>query len=163
MAVAIRALGDGDMAAIAALNAACVPEVGAADEAELAALAAMSEVALVAERPDAGVVGFCIVLPPGTEYSSPNYRYFAERFGDFAYLDRIAVDAHHRGRGIGAALHAEIDRTTAAAVIALEINVDPPNEASMRFHERLGFVELERRETRPGKTVSLQIRRRVGG
>lgn len=163
MTLAIRPMTHDDLSAVARINAESVPEVGEADAAMLADLSAMSTLSLVAERHGVEVVGFCIVLPPGADYASPNYAYFEERYDDFAYLDRIAVDAAHRGNGVGAALHAGIEAGTTADLVALEINVVPPNEASMRFHERLGFVEVDRLETRPGKIVSLQIRRRSDG
>lgn len=156
----IRAFAASDIGAVSAINAASVPEVGEATEAELAALAEMCSVALVAEDDDRSVVGFCMVLPPGTDYSSPNYLYFQDRYTDFVYLDRIAVAPGNRGTGIGTALHLAVQDASSAGIVALEVNVVPPNEASMAFHRRLGFVELERLETRPGKVVSLQILRR---
>ena len=51
-----------------------------------------------------------------------------------------------RGRGVGRALYTEVDRQMAAIDgadhLALEVNVDPPNEGSLRFHAGLGFVEV---------------------
>ena len=42
--------------------------------------------------------------------------------------------------------------------LALEVNVDPPNEGSLRFHERLGFVEVGQQDTPYGIRVSMQMR-----
>jgi hypothetical protein len=158
--ITVREMTEADVDDATVINAACTPEVGEADAPALSRLLSMSAVALVAECRDHGTVGFCIVLPPDTDYDSPNYLYFTERHVDFVYLDRIAVDPGHRNLGIGAALHAGLLEATTAGLVTLEINLDPPNTGSLRFHERLGFVEVERLETRPGKPVSLQIRRR---
>jgi predicted GNAT superfamily acetyltransferase len=43
--------------------------------------------------------------------------------------------------------------------LALEVNVDPPNAGSLRFHERLGFVEVGQQDTPYGIRVSMQVRR----
>jgi len=39
------------------------------------------------------------------------------------------------------------------------VNVQPPNEGSLRFHAREGFVEVAQLETRPGKIVSLMAKK----
>jgi predicted GNAT superfamily acetyltransferase len=128
----------------------------------------MASMSLVAEiddpagnSPDAtdggNVVGFCIVLPPGTEYTSVNYRWFCERYDSFVYLDRVAVDEAARGAGIGAALYAEVERRAAgtAELFTLEVNLRPRNDGSLRFHDRLGFVEVGQQETDYGILVSM--------
>ena len=143
------------------INAESVPAVGPADGPLLGSLLDMSCTALVADD-DGRCVGFCIVLPEGAGYGSPNYRYFADLLPAFRYVDRIAVDAADRGRGVGAALHAELVARHPSHVIALEVNVVPPNEGSMRFHLRQGFAEVDRLETRPGNVVSLMLRQPSG-
>lgn len=114
-------------------------------------------VALAAVAGEA-LVGFCMVMPPGTDYDSPNYRYFCDRYDDFVYLDRVAVDVAWRGRGVGRALYDEVALRAVAAWFCLEVNVQPPNPGSLAFHARLGFAEVDRLETRPGKVVSLMVR-----
>ena len=42
--------------------------------------------------------------------------------------------------------------------LALEVNADPPNEGSLRFHARLGFVEVGQQDTPYGIRVSMQMR-----
>ena len=68
------------------------------------------------------LAGFCLVLAPGADYGSVNYGWFAARYDDFAYLDRVAVDERHRDRGIGTALYAEVERRTTARWFLLEVN-----------------------------------------
>jgi predicted GNAT superfamily acetyltransferase len=155
--VVIRPLRDSDLTAISAINSLNVPAVGDETEGTLRAIMSISEVALGVMEGNA-LVGFAFVLPPGTTYDSPNYRYFCERFVDFGYLDRVAFLPSHQGRGLGAALYREIERRVSRPMITLEVNVVPPNEGSMRFHLREGFREVEQLETRPGKVVSLMVK-----
>ena len=43
------------------------------------------------DGPDEGVVvGFCVVLAPGSSYDSVNYLWFMDRYDDAYYLDRVA-------------------------------------------------------------------------
>ena len=146
-----------DLPTIWEINRANVPAVGEESPESLAEIMHMAEVALGVTDAET-LVGFCLVLPPRTSYDSPNYRYFCERFDDFAYLDRVAFAPSHRGKGLGSALYGEVVRRSVRPRLTLEVNVVPPNEGSMRFHLRHGFVELEQRETRPGKVVSLMSR-----
>ena len=149
-----RVLTSGDREAMWEINQANVPAVGEESPETLVEILDMAEIALGVV--DSGVlVGFCLVLPPETTYDSPNYRFFCDRFDDFAYLDRVAFRPSHQGRGLGAALYREVERRMVRPRLTLEVNVVPPNEGSMRFHLREGFVELEQVETRPGKVVSL--------
>jgi len=149
-----RVLTSGDREAMWEINQANVPAVGEESPETLVEILDMAEIALGVV--DSGVlVGFCLVLPPETTYDSPNYRFFCDRFDDFAYLDRVAFRLSHQGRGLGAALYREVERRMVRPRLTLEVNVVPPNEGSMRFHLREGFVELEQVETRPGKVVSL--------
>jgi predicted GNAT superfamily acetyltransferase len=169
----IRPLEAADLDRVLELNQANVPEVGSIDRARLEFLVAESVIALVATAADDGddnggrryrdtVVGFCLVLGEGSAYDSVNYRWFVDRYTDFAYLDRVAIDEAARGRGLGRALYDEVDRRMQAIEgadrLALEINVDPPNEPSLRFHERLGFVEVGQQDTPYGIRVSMQLR-----
>jgi predicted GNAT superfamily acetyltransferase len=154
----IRDLRPDDLPAVHALNTANVPAVGEATFDHLARLVEMAHHALVADV--AGrVAGFCVVLAPGADYGSVNYRWFSERYDDFVYLDRVAVDHAMRGRRIGTALYAEVERRCAdRAWFTLEVNLRPRNDASLAFHERLGFVEVGQQETPYGCLVSLQAK-----
>ena len=118
----------------------------------------MGTINLVAEI-DGVVRGFCMVMPPLVDYDSPNYLFFCDNFANFVYLDRVAITADFRSRGIGPSLYREVERRTDAEWFTLEVNVVPPNEGSLRFHAREGFVEVSRQETRPGKVVSLMAKR----
>jgi hypothetical protein len=155
--VSIRDLTDSDLAAALVLNNANLPALNELDAAELARLVAMSTVSLVAEV-DGAVAGFCIVLPPRADYDSLNYAWFSRTYSDFAYLDRIAVDPARRRAGIGRDFYDDLRRRLAgrAAILCCEVNVRPRNDASLAFHEAIGFREVGQQDTDGGrKRVSL--------
>ncbi|MDJ0770262.1 MAG: GNAT family N-acetyltransferase [Ilumatobacter sp.] len=158
----IREYRPGDLPAIHVINEAETPAVGAVSRAALGELAAMSTFALVAEV--AGeVAGFGLVLEPGLDYGSSNYAWFGERYEHFVYLDRVAFAPQHQRRGFGRALYAAVERRTrterpAATHFTLEVNVRPRNDPSLSFHAKLGFVELEQRETPYGARVSMMAK-----
>ena len=93
---------------------------------------------------DGGVAGFVLVFGPGTDYDSANYRWFTERFGaDFLYLDRIVIDDRFRRRGLASAVYDKVEAQAAAVGrLVLEVNLEPPNEASLAFHRGRGYVDV---------------------
>ena len=150
----VRDLRADEHGAALAINEANTPAVGSLDGERLQHLVAQCSIALAAEV-GGELAGFCLVLAPGADYGSVNYRWFAARYDDFAYLDRVAVDERHRDRGIGTALYAEVERRTTARWFLLEVNLRPRNDGSLRFHQRLGFVEVGQQETPYGARVSM--------
>ena len=158
--VEIRSITPSDLERILAINEANVPEVGSVDADRMAMLVDVSPIALAVEVDDA-VVGFCLVMSSDAPYDSVNFRWFTERFSDFMYLDRVAFDAAAQGRGLGTLLYAEVDGAMVelgANRLALEVNVDPPNETSLAFHARRGFAEVGQQDTPYGIRVSMQMR-----
>ena len=159
--ITIRAMTASDIEVVWAINQENVPAVGEETVEVLADLLSMSLFSLVAEA-DNAVVGFCMILGPQTQYRSPNYLYFCERYADFIYLDRVAVTSAFQGLGLGAAMYREVERLSGSTLFALEVNTKPRNEGSLRFHTREGFVLLEEVETRPGKMVGFMIKELKG-
>lgn len=158
---AIRPIVDDDLAPILDLNQANVPEVGPVDHDRLRFLVDESAIALAVEH-DAVILGFCLVLGPGSTYDSANYTWFMEHHPTSMYLDRVAFDATAQGRGLGRALYSHVDQIMrtehpTAEALTLEVNVDPPNEPSLGFHRALGFSEVGRQMSK-GIEVSLMRR-----
>jgi len=152
-----------DAAAVLQLNAESVAVLSPMDADRLQLLAGMASLHLVAVGPS-GVIGFLMAFADGTDYDSVNYRWFATRFKRFLYLDRMVVTAPFRQAGVGRAFHAAAVQHAAAAGLAWivgEIDLDPPNPASLAYHERLGFVEVGRQTLPSGKVVSMRARRIV--
>ena len=151
----IRELSSADLAACVELNNGSIPAVSEADLAKLSKLVDESLLSLVAEH-DGAIVGFCVNFGPDADYHSVNYRWFCDRYDDFAYLDRIVVAPEARGMGIGAALYAAVEERIAGTPWLLcEVNLRPRNDGSLRFHARLGFVEVGQQETDYGILVSM--------
>jgi len=109
---------------------------------------------------DGTVRAFLLALCAGAVYDSPNFRWFAERFADFVYIDRIVVSSVARHAGLATMLYGDLLRRAereGVRRITCEFDTDPPNEASRRFHERFGFVEIGAQRVAGGsKGVSLQ-------
>ncbi len=157
----IRPIEESDLDRLLVINAANVPEVGPVDADGLAFLFGESAIALAVEL-GRELAGFCLVLGPGSSYDSVNYTWFMARYDDALYLDRVAVDARFRGRGLGRALYDEVARRMSAdhpglPRLTLEVNVEPPNPASLAFHAKQGFVEVGRQVSK-GIVVSLMSR-----
>ena len=109
---------------------------------------------------DDAVAAFLLVLREGADYDSPNYRWFAERYPAFLYIDRVVVAARRQGRRLGAALYRDLfdfARTSGVRLVTCEFDVIPPNPASSAFHARFGFREVGEQWVAQGrKKVSLQ-------
>lgn len=158
MVATLRPIGPDDRAAVLALNHDHVELLSPMDEQRLALLQGWADRADVIEV-DGQVVGFVLTFAPGTGYDSQNYRWHAERFGEaFYYLDRVVVSPPHRGRGVAHAVYDELEHLARRyGRMVLEVNADPPNEPSLRFHQRRGYTEVGRLGA-PGHVVSLMSR-----
>jgi len=113
------------------------------------------------------IAAFLLALGPAADYDSPNYRWFAERYTDFVYIDRIVVSAMARGAQIATSMYEDMFLRAVqrgVPLVTCEFDTDPPNEASRAFHERFGFVEVgTQRVGANRKSVSLQQLRLSGG
>lgn len=115
----------------------------------------------VIEMNPRGVVGFLLALREGADYHSVNYLWFTERYPEFLYIDRVVVAALHRGNRLGKLLYDDLfnfAREKRIAAVTCEFDIEPPNEASRRFHSRYGFREGGKQWVAGGKKqVSLQL------
>ena len=144
-----------DLDRVLEINVANVPEVGPVDADRLQFLVDESAFSLVVDVDDV-IAGFCVVFGQDSSYDSVNYRWFMDRYDDAHYLDRVAFDASAQGQGLGSALYTEVDRRLCelGVGLTLEVNIDPPNEPSLAFHRKHGFVEVGRQMSK-GIEVSL--------
>ena len=138
---AVRDIGPADLDWLLALNNAAVPHVNLLDQDALADILAKAAYARCSLQ-DGKPVGALIALWPGQPYASTYYRWFSQHHAGFLYIDRVMIDGAIRKGGHGRRLYTDIEdfaRGEGAGAIACEVNSEPPNPVSMRFHEALGF------------------------
>jgi predicted GNAT superfamily acetyltransferase len=148
----IRGLQFDDWAWVSALNAANEVETSPLTEERFHYMMSQCLVNWAFGERDA----FLLVFDQASDYDSPNFLWFKERYPSFAYVDRIVVSAEARGRGIARTLYQHLFTEVYEAQfdkIVCEVNVEPPNPASDAFHERLGFTEVGRAALANGKAV----------
>jgi predicted GNAT superfamily acetyltransferase len=156
---AIRDAGSADFPAILRLNAEWVHFTSALDEDALTRLHAQSPYHRVAVL-DGAVAAFLLALREGCDYGSPNYRWFDDRGGRFLYVDRVIVNTASQGRGLARLLYDDLlafARKSGVDRIVCELDVEPPNLPSARFHDGYGFREVGTQLVSGGtKRVSLR-------
>ena len=151
---------EADFADVLRLNAESVQFLSPLDLQRLSWLHGMAVYHRVVEwqgRVEAFLLGF----REGSAYDSPNYAWFAARYRQFLYIDRIVVGGSLQGQGAGRRLYGDLlqfARDAGVRIISCEIDVDPPNEVSRRFHAGFGFAEVGSQIVGAShKRVSLQV------
>ena len=139
----IIALSVSDIDAMWAINEQGLPGTGKVSKKEIVQLLEFSSLSVGAYN-QGELVGFVVCLPPKTAYGSLNYAWFNEHYESFVYVDRIAVSEENRNKGVGSALYDHVVSYSKqhGAPVAAEVNREPPNPGSMRFHNRFGFEEV---------------------
>lgn len=152
-----------DIESALALNNSNAPAVGEIDRATLEFLVEHSLYSF-AIGGDA-LHAFCITFAPGAPYTSVNYQWFSKKYSDFVYLDRIVVSEPMRNRSLGAKLYSAVEqrmiKDNCAPILTCEVNLNPPNLGSIRFHNRIGFREVGQQDSKPGLTVSM-LAKKIG-
>jgi predicted GNAT superfamily acetyltransferase len=156
----IRFLAPEDFDEVLEINNSNVPALGELTREELRYLVDNSLHALVVQH--GTTVGFCITFAPNVPYYSPNYQWFCNRYKQFVYLDRIAFVPQAQGMGLGKLLYEHIERLMHEAdpvhLLCCEVNIEPPNPGSLRFHESIGFSEVGQLAATHDKRVCLLIK-----
>lgn len=157
MEIEIRDVQPDELETVLALNEAAVPHVNSVPLAQLEKFrreAAYFRVAVVGGR----IGGFLVGLTPEADYASPNFLWFRRRYDAFGYVDRVAIAEDARRFGLGSRLYADFERHCRGMPrLVCEVNVVPPNEPSMRFHERHGFVKVGEQPV-DGKIVAMLVK-----
>ena len=157
--VAIRPAGPEDFDRILELNEESVHFLSPLTREKLEHLDNQAELHKVAVA-EGEVVAFCLAFREGADYDSVNYRWFADHYSSFLYVDRVVVDLKKQGLGLGSPPMKSVPlcQGNRRALVTAEIDIEPPNPVSLKFHEKFGFHEVGRQEVVNGtKIVSLQI------
>jgi hypothetical protein len=152
----IRDCTRADIDAVVAINNSGYPAVPMATRTDIEALLELSSLALIAEGPEGQTLGFVLAMDPGEDYASENYVFFEARFSNHFYIDRIVLIETSRGLGVGSMLYERIfDRAKADGRerVTCEVNLEPPNPGSLRFHRRWGFEDVDTQPTKGGQVV----------
>ena len=91
------------------------------------------------------VAGFVLAFGSDTDHDSVNFRWFAARYSSFLYVDRVVVSSACQRVGVGSLLYDDLfafARRAGYERLTCEIDVEPPNPRSERFHECFGFREV---------------------
>jgi uncharacterized protein len=107
---------------------------------------------------------FLLAFEQKDEYRGGHFHWFRGRFDKFLYIDRVIVAEDCRRNGYGAMLYADLFARAAAlghTTVVCEVNFQPPNPVSDKFHAAHGFEEVGRATIDSGaKTVRYLLRRR---
>jgi len=143
--VRLRPVGGPDEDGVLRLNLLEEAQLAPMDRARLHRLRGWADRFDVVEV-DGGFGGFVVTFAPGSAYDSANYRWFSEHLGTaFYYLDRIVLEERCRRRGVAGRVYDELEPVAAAyGCLALEVNLQPPNPASVAFHTARGYREVGR-------------------
>ena len=105
--------------------------------------------------------GYLLTFAPDAKIEGPNFDWFKARGGNFIYVDRIVVAVHARRQNIARTFYAELFAAAAQLgyeEVTCEVNSDPPNPVSDKFHAALGFLPVGSATLSNGKTVTYMAR-----
>lgn len=143
-------------AALLALNNAHAVELSELDASRFSTLCAQAFAAWhIAD--DALLLAF----DQDADYDSENFIRLQARFERFVYIDRVVCAARARGRGHAARLYAALEHAARDAGherLVCEVNIEPPNPASDRFHAASGFLPIGEARLGNGKRVGYLCR-----
>ena len=159
----LRPIQETDRSVVLRLNEEAVELVSPLDARALSWFVQHAFRAMAVEA-DGEVVAFAFALIAGCDYASPNYRWFAERYAQFLYLDRIIVDESWRRRGIATMTYDAMEILAAAFGRQLcEVDLEPPNVQSLAFHASRGYEQVGELTVPSGKTRSMLAKELGGG
>jgi len=143
----------GDLGAVLDLNQQALPHVSSVDLKDMQRFLDQAAYFKVIDAAKDGLAGFLIALKPGLDYGSDNYRWFAEAYDDFFYIDRVVIARQARGQGLGSLLYRDVIDVARrqSPRLTCEVNSRPPNPQSMAFHRRFGFTSVGSQATEGGK------------
>lgn len=157
----IRPFQPEDERTVLQLNEASVQVLSPMNTARFYTLKKMASLLWVGEM-DGEVTAFSMAFSDGADYDSVNYQWFFQRVKGFLYIDRLVVSEKARSSGIGQKFYKKIEKwacTQQLNWLAAEVDIQPPNTGSLKFHKKQDFIEVGRQLAgESGKIVSLQVK-----
>ena len=155
----VRNIKSADLTRVLAINNANTPGVSELTLSELETDITNCLHALAIDNEHGEVCAFCITFAPDAPDAGVNHRWFAERYASFVYLDRIAIDPTYQNLGLGVLLYQSVEQQMIASaqhsLLCCEVNLEPPNPGSLRFHHRIGFTEVGQQSPQQNYVVSM--------
>ncbi len=157
----IRPFVDSDLSEILSLNAKSVHFLSPMDADRFALLKSQASLIWIGEKENE-IVAFFIGFEADSSYDSTNFKWFDARFKKFLYIDRIVVSEKARSTGIGKSFYQKIEnyaQNRGLHWLLAEVDVNPPNSGSLKFHDKQGFIEVGQQKPGLGdKVVSLRAK-----
>ena len=155
----VRKIESADLTRVLEINNANTPGVSELTLSELETDIENCLHALAIDNEHGEVCAFCITFAPDAPDAGANHRWFADRFESFVYLDRIAIDPTYQNLGLGVLLYQSVEQQMIASaqhsLLCCEVNLEPPNPGSLRFHHRIGFTEVGQQSPQQNYVVSM--------
>jgi predicted GNAT superfamily acetyltransferase len=155
--IVIREVRPDDLPEILRINVESSPGVTQLTVRGIAGLISEATLAWVAVA-DRDIAGYLIAFLDSASYGGEEFAWFKQRMQNFVYVDQVALARPYRGRGIGSMLYSELQRWGSrrqCESLSCEVNLDPPNPASMAFHMSYGFIQIGGMHTSDGRHVAL--------
>ncbi|MEP3226297.1 MAG: GNAT family N-acetyltransferase [Parasphingorhabdus sp.] len=92
-----------------------------------------------------GGKAFITAMDNQSEHDGENFRWFKRRYDSFVYVDRIAIDKSHQRQGLAVSFYEDLEKETrksGRAYLCAEVDLLPPNQASIDFHIAMGFASV---------------------
>ena len=155
----VRNIKSADLTRVLAINNANTPGVSELTLSELETDITNCLHALAIDNEHGEVCAFCITFAPDAPDAGVNHQWFAERYASFVYLDRIAIDPSYQNLGLGVLLYQSVEQqmidSAQHSLLCCEVNLEPPNPGSLRFHHRIGFTEVGQHSPQQNYLVSM--------
>ncbi len=159
MPIVIRDVQESDLDAVLALNNAAGPGIWPISAARMHHLFEHAEYFRVVERED-HLAGFLIAFGSDSGHDSPNFRWFAERYPAFLYIDRIVIASRRRSGGVGRTLYADVQSYAEAHYpeLCCEVFMQTGTDPALLFHGSVGFTEIGQAPQADGTRASMQVK-----
>lgn len=126
------------------LNQENTPEVGSLSSVnELRSLIQLSALNFFVLNEE-DIIGFIICFREGSEYHSPNYKFFSDCEDKFLYIDRVVIKKEYRRMGAGTSLYEHLSKVANLEnlPICCEVNTNPINQISLNFHSKNKYIKV---------------------